>query len=114
NFSIIKHIKMKYQKSIPLWLCVGLFLLFFSFENFAQTTELTQAKGTRVFMQIPDGFEELDSAGVFWHAGSAASIQIKEVPDIASPYTMAAFTKEAIEDNPGVTFLSSEDVTMQS
>jgi hypothetical protein len=71
-------------------------------------------EGTRVSMVLPEGFEKMPQQPVYFHQGSGSTIQVKEVPNIAAVYTMQAITKEALEENEGVTFVSSEDVQLVS
>jgi len=99
-----------------------LFVTIFLVANFFYTeTVSAQEKGkyqsfegTRVSMVLPEGFEKMPEQAVFFNQGSGATIQVKEVPDIAGVYTMQAFTKEALEENEGVTFVSSEEVQLAS
>jgi len=88
---------------------------------FCTETTLAQEKGqyqpfegTRVSMVLPEGFEKMPEQAVYFHQGSGSTIQVKEVPNIAAVYTMQAITKEELEQNEGVTFVSSEDVQLAS
>ncbi len=99
-----------------------LFITIFSVATFFYTeTVSAQEKGkyqpfegTRVSMVLPEGFEKMPQQPVYFHQGSGSTVQITEVPDIAAVYTIQAITKEALEQNEGVTFVSSEDVQMAS
>ncbi len=90
-----------------------LVILFFYNTTIAQDNYV-EFTGTRVSMIVPEGFEKMPDQPVYFHNGSATSIQVKEVPNIAGVYTMMAFTKEALEENEGVIFISSEDLQMAS
>jgi hypothetical protein len=81
---------------------------------FSQDKGYQAFEGTRISMKVPEGFEKVQGQEVFFHQGSGTTIQVKEVPNIASVYTMQAFTKEALEENEGVVFISSEDIQVAS
>jgi hypothetical protein len=93
---------------VKSYLVFAMFLLG-SFSLIAQDA-IKHIQGTRVSMLIPDGFEPQAGQPVYFHSGSAATIQVKEVPGIASVYTMKAFTKQALEENEGVKFVSEESL----
>ena len=81
---------------------------------FSQDKGYQAFEGTRISMKVPEGFEKVQGQEVFFHQGSGTTIQVKEVPNIASVYTMQAFTKEALEENEGVVFIYSEDIQVAS
>lgn len=101
--------KKLFQK---FFLAVGITILTLNI-SLAQNSPVN-FEGTRVSMVVPEGFEKMADQPVFFHNGSGSTIQVTEVPDIAGVYTMMAFTKEALEENEGVHFVSSEDLQMSS
>jgi len=84
------------------------FLFFTAFFSVVAQENTTRIPGTKVSLVIPEGFEHQEGQPVYFHSGSAATIQVKEVPGIASVYTMKAFNKAELETNEGVTFISEQ------
>lgn len=106
----MKSVSISANKVIALIFLMGLL----ASGALAQDKSYQAFEGTRVAMKVPEGFEKVQGQEVFFHQGSGTTIQVKEVPNIASVYTMQAFTKEALEENEGVVFISTEDVQLQS
>jgi hypothetical protein len=103
----------RFLKNTAISIFFTVIITVFSFAAIAQD-KFTAIPGTRVSLLIPEGFQHQEGQPVYFHSGSAATIQVKEVPGIASVYTIKAHTREAFEANEGVKFVSEEILKTQS